>query len=32
MHAGMRLFDQNVDTGTGLDREYDLAIAMRGKK
>jgi len=31
MHAGMRLFDQNVDTGTGLDREYDLAIAMRGK-
>ena len=32
MHAGMRLFDQNVDTGTGLDREYELAIAMRGKK
>ena len=31
IHAGMRLFDQNVDTGTGLDREYELAIAMRGK-
>lgn len=32
MHAGIRLFDSNVDTGTGLDREYEMAIAMRGKK
>ena len=32
MHAGIRLFDPNVDTGTGLDREYEVAMAMRGKK
>lgn len=32
MHAGIRLFDANVDTGTGLDREYEMAMAMRGKK
>lgn len=32
MHAGIRLFDPNADTGTGLDREYELAMAMRGKK
>ena len=32
MHAGIRLFDQNVDTGTGLDREYEMAMGMRGKE
>ena len=32
MHAGIRLLDPNADTGTGLDREYELAIAMHGKK
>lgn len=32
MHVGIRLLDPKADTGTGLDREYDLAMAMRGKK
>lgn len=32
MHAGIRLFDATADTGTGLDREYELALAMSGKK
>lgn len=32
MHAGIRLLDPNADTGTGLDREYEVAMAMRGKK
>ena len=32
MHAGIRLLDPNADTGTGLDREYEAALAMRGKK
>ena len=30
MHVGIRLFDATADTGTGLDREYELALAMRG--
>ena len=32
MHAGIRWLDPNADTGTGLDREYEAALAMRGKK
>lgn len=32
MHAGIRLLDPKADTGTGLDREYEMAMAMRGKK
>ncbi len=32
MHAGIRLFDASADTGTCLDREYELAVAMQGKK
>ena len=31
MHVGIRLFDPNADTGTGLDREYEMALAMRAK-
>jgi len=31
MHVGIRLFDPNADTGTGLDRECEMAMAMRGK-
>lgn len=31
MHTGFRLFDPNSDTGTGLDREYEAAVAMRSK-
>ncbi|HSO80044.1 MAG TPA: hypothetical protein VLQ88_07670, partial [Chromatiaceae bacterium] len=30
MHAGIRRLDPQADTGTGLDKEYDLAVAMRG--
>ncbi|MGB8143908.1 MAG: hypothetical protein WCF05_01820 [Chromatiaceae bacterium] len=30
MHAGIRLLDPQADTGTGLDKEYDLAVGMRG--
>lgn len=30
MHVGFRLFDQRTDPGTGLQREYDLALAMHG--
>jgi hypothetical protein len=30
MHAGIRLLDPQADTGTGLDQEYDMAVAMRG--
>ena len=32
MHAGIRLLDPKADTGTGLDREYAAATAMRGKQ
>ena len=32
LHTGIRLLDPNADTGTGLDREYKAALAMRGKK
>ena len=32
MHTGIRLLDPKADTATGLDREYELAIAMHGKK
>lgn len=31
MHVGIRRLDPQADTGTGLDREYDLAVAMAGK-
>jgi tetratricopeptide (TPR) repeat protein len=31
MHAGIRLLDPKTDPGTGLDREYDLAITIRAK-
>ena len=30
MHVGFRLFDPITDPGTGLQREYELALAMRG--
>ena len=32
MHTGLRLLDPKADTGTGLDREYELAMSMHGKK
>ena len=32
MHAGIRLLDPKAETGTGLDREYELATAMRKKE
>lgn len=32
MHAGIRLLDPKAETGTGLDREYEMAMALRGKK
>jgi tetratricopeptide (TPR) repeat protein len=32
MHVGIRMFDPKVDTGSGLDREYDVAKGMRGKQ
>jgi Flp pilus assembly protein TadD len=31
MHVGIRQLDPKADTGTGLDKEYDLALAMTGK-
>ncbi len=31
MHVGIRRLDPRADTGTGLDKEYDLAVAMAGK-
>ena len=31
MHVGFRMFDPEADTSTGLDREYEAAVAMRGK-
>jgi tetratricopeptide (TPR) repeat protein len=32
MHVGLRMLDPGADTGTGLDREHEVALAMRGKK
>jgi tetratricopeptide (TPR) repeat protein len=32
MHVGIRRLDPEADTGTGLDKEYDMALAMAGKK
>ena len=32
MHVGVRSFDPDADTGTGLDKEYEVAKAMRGNK
>ena len=32
MHAGIRLLDPKAAASTGLDREYEMAVAMRGKK
>ena len=32
MHAGIRWLDPKTDTGTGLDREYEVALALRGKQ
>jgi hypothetical protein len=32
MHAGVRSFDPSTDTGTGLDKEYEVAKTMRGNK
>ena len=29
MHVGIKLFDPSADTGSGLDREYQLAQAMK---
>ncbi len=31
MHTGIRLLDPKAETGTGLDREYDLATTMHKK-
>lgn len=31
MHAGIRQFDATAETGTDLDKEYDLARSMKGK-
>jgi tetratricopeptide (TPR) repeat protein len=31
MHAGIRQFDAKAETGSGLDKEYDLAKSMSGK-
>ncbi len=32
MHVGIRMFDPKVDTGSGLDREYDVAKGMGVKR
>jgi len=32
MHTGVRSFYPSADTGTDLDKEYDVAKDMRGKK
>lgn len=29
MHVGIKSLDQNAETGTGLDREYELASRLR---
>ncbi len=31
MHVGIKLFDSNADTESGLDQEYELAVAMNKK-
>ena len=31
LHVGMRQFDPKAETGSGLDKAYDLAKAMTGK-
>ncbi len=31
MHVGMKTFDPRVNTGSGLDREYEVAMGMAGK-
>ena len=32
MHVGFRMFDPGTDPGTGLEREYQMALSMGGKK
>lgn len=32
MHVGIKLFDANADSGSGLDREYEVAKGMRSKQ
>lgn len=32
MHAGIRMLDPVADPGTGLDREYEMALSLRGVK
>jgi tetratricopeptide (TPR) repeat protein len=32
MHAGIRMLDPKAPTGSGLDQEYDMAVALRAKK
>ena len=32
MHVGFQMFDPEADAGTGLDREYEAAVSMRGGK
>ncbi len=32
MHAGVRTLDPKADPGTGLDREYEMALSMSGSK
>lgn len=32
MHVGVRSFDPQADTGTGLDREYETAMTLAGKR
>ena len=32
LHAGVRSFEPSADTGTDLDKEYDIAKAMRANK
>jgi len=32
MHVGFRMFDPGTDPGTGLEREYQMALSMHGDK
>jgi hypothetical protein len=32
LHVGFRLFDPTSDAATGLDREYDAALELTGRK
>jgi tetratricopeptide (TPR) repeat protein len=32
MHVGIKLFDPTAETGTSLDREYELALGLRSNK